>query len=108
MQARDLTVVLLRRLGRTDEAEHILAATLALDPLDMWARQLAGRLDEPRGHAEAQTLLDVALENARIGELETALDLFDRARVADDTAPSVRRLAPCWPTITPHGLGPAR
>ena len=87
LQARDLTVVLLRRLGRTDEAEHILAATLTLDPLDMWARLLAGRLDEPRGHAEAQTLLDMALENTRIGEFETALDLFDRARVADEHRP---------------------
>ena len=87
LQVRDLTVVLLRRLGRNDDAEHILAATLALDPLDVWALQLAGRLDETRGHTEAQTLLDVALENARIGEFGTALELLDRARIADEHRP---------------------
>jgi tetratricopeptide (TPR) repeat protein len=87
LQLRDLTVVLLRRLGRTDEADALLADTLALDPLDVWARQLAGTLDDEHGLTEAQTLLDVALENARAGELAVAAALADQARLADARRP---------------------
>jgi tetratricopeptide (TPR) repeat protein len=83
LQLRDLSVILLRRLGRSAEAEQLLAETLAMDPLDVWALQLAGRLEEQRGHLEAQTLLDVALEHARAGELRTAAALFEQARAAD-------------------------
>ncbi|MDI1460835.1 DUF5107 domain-containing protein [Catellatospora sp. KI3] len=87
LQVRDLMVVLLRRLGRTAEAEQLLTETLALDPVDVWALHLAGRLDADRGHTEAQTLLDVAIENARIGELRTARKLLDEARAADAGRP---------------------
>ncbi|PZG01094.1 DUF5107 domain-containing protein [Micromonospora deserti] len=87
LQVRDLIVVLLRRLGRVAEADQLLAETLALDPLDVWALQLAGRLDATRGHTEAQTLLDVAVENARIGEFRTAMKLLDDTRVADAHRP---------------------
>ena len=87
LQLRDLAVVLLRRLGRDDEARRRLDATLALDPLDLWARQLAGTLDDQRGQTEAQTLLDVAQENARAGNLATAVELADQARRADAHRP---------------------
>jgi tetratricopeptide (TPR) repeat protein len=83
LQVRDLAVLLLRRLGRNAEAEQLLIETLGLDPLDLWALQLAGNLDERRGHLEAQALLDVALEHARAGELNAAGALFEQARVAD-------------------------
>jgi tetratricopeptide (TPR) repeat protein len=87
LQARDLAVVLLNRLGRQEEAEGLLVATLARDPLDVWARHLVDGLAAERGHTEAQTLLDLALENARIGELRAALDLLSRARAADAQRP---------------------
>ncbi len=87
LQARNLEVVLLRRLGRLEEADSVLAATLALDPLDLWARQLAGQLHEGHGQLEAQALLDVAIENARAGEVATAVELCDLARAADATRP---------------------
>ena len=87
LQVRDLCLVLLRRLGRMDEAEGLLAETLALDPLDIWALHLAGRLDPRHGQTEAQTLVDVALESARIGELHAAIELLDRARVSDADRP---------------------
>ena len=87
LQARDLAVVLLRRLGRTAEAETLLAATSTLDPLDAWARLLAGRLDPDQGLIEAQTLLDLAVEHARIGELTAALNLCERARIGDADRP---------------------
>jgi tetratricopeptide (TPR) repeat protein len=87
LQVRDLCVVLLRRLGRRDQAERLLAETLALDPLDMWALCLAGRLDPEHGQTEAQTLVDVALESARVGELRAALELLDRAQASDADRP---------------------
>ena len=87
LQVRDLCVVLLRRLGRMDEAERLLAQTLALDPLDIWALYLAERLDPERGQTEAQTLVDVALECARVGQLRAALELLDEARVSDADRP---------------------
>lgn len=85
LQARDLAVVLLRRLGRPGEAEHLLAETLALDPLDAWARCLAGTLSQ--GLEEAQTLLDVAIETERIGDLTTAAELYERCLRSDAERP---------------------
>lgn len=87
LQVRDLMVVLLRRMERIAQAEQFLAETLALDPLDVWALHLAGRLDATCGHTEAQTLLDVAVEYTRIGEYQTALKLFDDTRDADAHRP---------------------
>jgi len=87
LQARNLAVVLLRRLGRPDEADRTLAATLAMDPLDLWARQLSGGLRTGHGQREAQALLDVALENARAGEVAAAIELCDLARDADAARP---------------------
>jgi tetratricopeptide (TPR) repeat protein len=87
LQARNLRVVLLRRLGRAEEADRELEALLDLDPLDVWARHQAGRLDEPCGLSEAQTLLDVGCEYVRIGEDAAALDLFTRARLRDAARP---------------------
>jgi len=72
LQARDIVAVLLRRAGRSEEAEQVLAKTLALDPLDEWARALAHKAvteDPP-------TRLDVALEFVSVGEVDSALDLL--------------------------------
>ncbi len=52
-----------------------LAALLAADPLDQWARDLAGL---PLT-ADAPTLLDIALEYAGIGRTADALRLLDAA-----------------------------
>ncbi|MFO0928596.1 MAG: tetratricopeptide repeat protein [Gemmataceae bacterium] len=54
LRARDLLAIVLRRLGQTDEADALLAETLALDPLDWWARYLTG---QPLT-CDHQTLLD--------------------------------------------------
>ena len=87
LQARDLAVVLLRRLGRAEEADQMLAATRELDPLDLWARYLAGELTASNGQREAQALLDVALESARAGEWVSAVELCELAREADVSRP---------------------
>ena len=101
LQARNVAVVLLRRLGRPEEADSMLAATLALDPLDLWARHLSGALNTAQGQREAQALLDVALESARAGEVAAAVELCDLAREADADRPLARPPAASWPTTLP-------
>ncbi|QHC67886.1 DUF5107 domain-containing protein [Rathayibacter sp. VKM Ac-2759] len=75
LQARDLLVLNLRALGRSEEADTLLQETLALDPLDQWARHLAGG---PLT-ADAPTLLDIALEYASAGFVDEALEVLDLA-----------------------------
>lgn len=75
LQARSLRVIVLRRRGRAAEAEELLAATLGLDPLDWWSRDLNG---EPLT-CDAQTCLDVALEYASCGLVDDALRVLGRA-----------------------------
>lgn len=75
LRARNLQVVLLRRLGRRAQADALLAATLQLDPLDQWARDLAG---QPLT-CDGGTCLDVALDHAAAGSVQDALRVLDRA-----------------------------
>ncbi len=73
--ARNLKTMVLRKLGRDAEAEKVLAETLGLDPLDYWARFLAGK---PIGNNQAR--LDVALDLIDcgfFGEAETILESAD-------------------------------
>ena len=72
LRARNLKVVALRQLQRPGEATLCLAETLALDPLDAWARHLSGR---PL-HCDQQIKLDLALDFARAGLLRDALKLL--------------------------------
>ena len=87
LQARNLRVILLRRLGRAAEAQAALTDALRRDPLDVWARHLAGQLDGQRGLLEAQTLVDVALDHVRIGADEDAVELFELAYRSDADRP---------------------
>jgi tetratricopeptide (TPR) repeat protein len=75
LQAADLLVRVLRQLSRADEAEQVLHRTLDRDPLDQWARHLAG---QELTH-DAPTLLDVALDYAGAGFTADALALLDQA-----------------------------
>ena len=89
LQARNVSVVLLRRLGRGAEAATTLAETLAIDPLDCWARDLAGERPSP----DAPTGLDIALEYVSVGEFDRALRLLTTvAGLA--TAPGQVEVAP--------------
>ncbi|QNE42925.1 DUF5107 domain-containing protein [Frigoribacterium sp. NBH87] len=76
LQARDLLVLTLRDLDRREEADDLLHETLALDPLDQWARHLAGRVLSD----DSPTLLDVALEYGSAGYLDEALSVLDLAQ----------------------------
>ena len=70
LRARDLKALALRRLGRAGEAETLLRETLALDPLDFWARHLLGEALA----CDSQVRLDLALDCARAGLIAEAMN----------------------------------
>ncbi len=74
-RARNLKALVLRILGRKAEARIVLSGTLALDPLDWWARHMAG---EKLG-CDLQTVLDLALDCVRAGLLPEAIALLRSA-----------------------------
>ena len=83
-QAGVLLALVLRRAGRDTEAADLLQRLLAADPLDQWARDVAGGALT----RDAGTLLDVALEYAGVGADREALRLLDLAREAAPSAPT--------------------
>jgi tetratricopeptide (TPR) repeat protein len=75
LRARNLRVLVLRKLGREAEAAESLRATRALDPLDGWARHLAGEALA----CDTQSRLDLVLDLARAGFLTEAIPLLETA-----------------------------
>lgn len=76
LRARNLQVIILRRLNRPREAAALLRATLKLDPLDWWARDLNAETLT----CDVQVRLDLALDYARAGLDEEALNVLAGAR----------------------------
>ena len=76
LQAIAIGAIALRRLGREDGAERMLRRAAALDPLDLWIRDLLGA---PPVHAEAHHLLDLAGEYAELGLEDERLRVLDLA-----------------------------
>ena len=85
LRARNLQAMVLKKLGRATEADAVIAATRALDPLDGWSRHLAGA---PLP-ADTQTRFDFVLDYARAGFFTEALALLDTDSVSAGTAPLV-------------------
>lgn len=77
LRVRALRVILLRRLGRSTEADALLYETLALDPLDVLARALAGQ-----NVTSAHECVDAALDFASMGEVDLAVRLLRQAAAA--------------------------
>ncbi|HEV2434930.1 MAG TPA: DUF5107 domain-containing protein [Verrucomicrobiae bacterium] len=75
LRARNLKVLVLRKLGETGPADSLLQSTLQLDPLDCWARHLHG--EKPAG--DLQTRLDLAHDFARAGFLDEAIGVLKNA-----------------------------
>ncbi|HEY4989104.1 MAG TPA: tetratricopeptide repeat protein, partial [Opitutaceae bacterium] len=75
LRARDLKAIILRKLGRKAEAATLIRETLATDPLDWWARHLAG---EELG-CDTQVRLDLALDYSGAGQFQDALDVLSGA-----------------------------
>jgi tetratricopeptide (TPR) repeat protein len=87
LRARDLKSVVLNRLGRHAEARALALETLKLDPLDWWARRLAGLpLD-----CDNQVRLDLVIDHLRAGLLSDALEILAQAREEPEsgTAPLI-------------------
>lgn len=94
VQARNLLTVALRRAGDDAAARETVRGTLALDPLDAWARDLADRSGERVTVSDDPTvLLDVALEHASAGEVDVALSVLERAAALPTTG-GRRNVAP--------------
>jgi tetratricopeptide (TPR) repeat protein len=72
LRARNLKVVVLRKLGRTGDAALLLRDTLRLDQLDWWARHL----DHEKLACDLQTRLDIAHDYARAGLYVDAIGLL--------------------------------
>jgi len=78
LRARNLKALVLRQLAETQsgstsiQATQCLRETLALDPLDWWARHLNGE----RLACDAQTALDLAHDYARAGFYTEAIELL--------------------------------
>ncbi len=75
LRARNLKVMVLRKLGQANEATSLLRETLRLDRLDWWARHL-GR---EQVTCDLQTQLDVAHDYARAGCFDEAIELLKGA-----------------------------
>ena len=75
LRARNLKAIILRKLGSHAEAAKLLRETLALDPLDWWARYLNG---EKIG-CDLQTVLDLAHDFRRAGLFADAIALLEQA-----------------------------
>jgi tetratricopeptide (TPR) repeat protein len=92
-RARALLVIVLRRLGRADEAAIILAESRRRDALDWWAADLAGAAVT----SDPQVRLDLAFDHLRAGLWEDALRLLAGAAcVAGDGAEPVVRYLEAW------------
>ncbi len=75
LRARNLQVLVLRELGRHEQASTELRGILSLDPLDWWAFDLR----EENLTCDTQVRLDLALDYARTGFLEKALNVLSPA-----------------------------
>ena len=75
LNARNLKVMVLRKLGRSAEAEAFLTATRELDRLDTWSRYL--ETGEPP--IDGQQILDLSFDLARSGFPMDALHILCRA-----------------------------
>lgn len=84
LNARNLKALVLRQLGRKDEAAALIAETLRLDPLDGGARWLAGQALACEFACDTQTRIDLAIGRARAGQYDDAIALLRDALNAAD------------------------
>jgi tetratricopeptide (TPR) repeat protein len=75
LRALDLKALVLHRLNRPEDARKLLLETLALDPLDWWARAILGEDIS----CDAQTCLDLAHDFAAAGFYLEAIELLNKA-----------------------------
>jgi tetratricopeptide (TPR) repeat protein len=83
LKARNLKAAILRRLGRSLEAQSVVETTIKLDPLDLFSHNELSLLNRSGAdqilrlfRGEPQTYLDVALDYAHAGLWQEASDLL--------------------------------
>ncbi|MBC7784484.1 MAG: DUF5107 domain-containing protein [Burkholderiales bacterium] len=79
LKARNLKTIVLRKLGRPEEADDDLRTTRSRDALDFFARDLAG---DPL-HCDTQVRFDIALDYASAGLVADALRVLNDVTSAD-------------------------
>ncbi|MGD0390813.1 MAG: tetratricopeptide repeat protein, partial [Tepidisphaeraceae bacterium] len=84
IRARNLKTMVLRMLHRQDQADSFLSATLALDPLDWWARLL----NRQNPDSDLQVRLDIAHDLARAGFRALAISVLKAATAGDGDLPT--------------------
>ncbi len=77
LRARNLKTIVLRKLGRQEEAGGLLRETLKLDPLDWWARHLAGHTLT----CDLQAALDLAHDYAGLNFFAEAIAVLKSVSV---------------------------
>ena len=87
LNARNLKAMVLRRLGRGEEAQTLLRETQHLDRLDNWSRYLIDG-ETPTDH---RRILDLVFDLTRAGSIDDALACLQRADLEqrDGTAPMI-------------------
>jgi tetratricopeptide (TPR) repeat protein len=85
LNARNLQILVLRKLGRAADAAARLSEARQLDRLDIFSRWL----DSGRAPVDGQQQLDLAFDLLRAGQVAEALDILSttHASTADGTAP---------------------
>jgi tetratricopeptide (TPR) repeat protein len=100
LRARNLKAIVLRKLKRDAEAKALLRETLALDPLDWWARHLRG----DKLKCDSQTALDLAHDFARAGFYVEGLFLLS-LKAADSAMFSIQKVAAKLENLPTQDLG---
>ncbi|HEY2881805.1 MAG TPA: DUF5107 domain-containing protein, partial [Pirellulales bacterium] len=106
LQARNLKAIVLRKLNRQTEAEESLRTTLAIDPLDEWAKYLRDPTDDHAMKVDPQIQLDIALDFVAAGLFAEAIEVLQGADASDvqnnpacgasGTAPLVQYYLACF------------
>ena len=106
LNARNLSVIALRKLSRDAEAESLLRETRQLDRLDIWSRYLESG-DQPKDN---QQRMDLALDYCRAGFWSEAANILAGADmdIPDGSVPMVLyTLAWCYQHCKEHDLAAA-
>lgn len=77
LRARNLKALVLMKQGREAEAKKLLSETLALDPLDSWAKYIA----KIRPNCDTQTCIDMAIDYFRAGFFAEAIELLKKTEI---------------------------
>jgi tetratricopeptide (TPR) repeat protein len=83
LRARNLNVMVLRKLEKFGDAELLLQSTLQLDRLDWWTR----RLNAEKMACDLQAQLDIVHDYARASFFEEAVDILKNATANDHGLP---------------------